>query len=115
MKKVNDEAIPIWGGIECTINRLQNRFYDQLEMTGFYENPDQINSILKTGVQTLRFPVLWEKHQPIKNEVIDWEWSEKQLNILRTNGICPVVGLLHHGSGPAYTNLLDDNFPSLFA
>jgi len=26
-----------------------------------------------------------------------------------------VVGLLHHGSGPSYTNLLDENFPSLLA
>ncbi|MEA2838986.1 MAG: dTDP-4-dehydrorhamnose reductase [Methylobacteriaceae bacterium] len=30
-------------------------------------------------------------------------------------GIEPIAGLLHHGSGPMYTNLLDPAFPKLFA
>jgi dTDP-4-dehydrorhamnose reductase len=30
-------------------------------------------------------------------------------------GIEPIAGLLHHGSGPIYTNLLDPRFPTLFA
>lgn len=30
-------------------------------------------------------------------------------------GIEPIVGLLHHGSGPRYTNLLDETFPQKLA
>jgi dTDP-4-dehydrorhamnose reductase len=29
---------------------------------------------------------------------------------LRELSIRPIVGLVHHGSGPAYTNLLDPGF-----
>ena len=34
---------------------------------------------------------------------------------LRELGIRPIVGLLHHGSGPRYTDLLDPAFPALLA
>ena len=34
---------------------------------------------------------------------------------LRELGIGPIVGLLHHGSGPRYTSLLDPDFPEKFA
>jgi dTDP-4-dehydrorhamnose reductase len=30
-------------------------------------------------------------------------------------GLHPIVGLLHHGSGPPSTNLLDPEFPQKFA
>jgi dTDP-4-dehydrorhamnose reductase len=34
---------------------------------------------------------------------------------LRELGVRPIVGLLHHGSGPAYTSLLDPGFPNKLA
>jgi len=67
------------------------------------------------GIKTLRYPVLWEHHQPLIDTEIDWAWIEKQLSTLSGHGITPIAGLLHHGSGPAFTNLLDDNFPQLLA
>jgi dTDP-4-dehydrorhamnose reductase len=37
------------------------------------------------------------------------------LGALRDAGVEPIVTLLHHGSGPRYTDLLDPAFPALFA
>ena len=107
--------IPVWGGIECTINRVENTFYDQLEMNGFYDSDDHIKALISCNVKVVRFPVLWEKHERVLNSQIEWEWAEGQLNLLRNNQIEPIVGLLHHGSGPAFTSLIDEQFPELFA
>jgi len=105
----------IWGGIECTINRVNNDFFDQLEFTGHYERLSDIDLIASCGIQTLRFPVLWEKHQPVLQDKICWNWAERSLNRLTELKITPIVGLLHHGSGPAFTDLSDSYFPTRFA
>lgn len=105
----------IWAGLECTINRLATGYKDQLEYIGHYYRQDDIKAIANLGIKTLRYPVLWEKHQPVQNEDIDFSWAAKQLGKLRGYNIDPIVGLVHHGSGPEYTNLLDPDFPELLA
>ena len=55
----------IWGGIECTINRVNNHFFDQLEFSGHYQRKDDIAAIARLGIKKIRYPVLWEKHQPL--------------------------------------------------
>src|SRR5206468_10267788 len=37
------------------------------------------------------------------------------LNRLKQLGIAPIAGLLHHGSGPHYTSLLDPALPDMLA
>lgn len=105
----------LWGGLECTINRVEDEFRDQLMDTGHYTRQDDIKNIASLGVKKLRYPVLWEFHQPDITTVIDWSWTEKQLNEIRTNNIEPIVGLVHHGSGPSFTSLHDPLFPALLA
>ncbi len=105
----------LWGGIECTINRVGDQFSDQLLMSGCYGDDNYLNAITSLGIKTIRFPVLWERHQPVRNQVIDWSWTDRQLHKLRDRNIEPVAGLLHHGSGPAYTDLMDQRFPELLA
>lgn len=105
----------VWGGIECTINRVGNEFRDQLEYAGHYTRDSDIEEIARLNVTALRYPILWERHQPNQQVSIDWSWAEEQLNKIRQNGITPIVGLLHHGSGPAFTDLLDAEFPIKFA
>ena len=104
----------IWGGIECTINRVNDAFFDQLDYAGFYQNP-AVKAITDLGIKKLRFPILWEKHQPDIEAAIDWTWTENNLEIIKGDGVDVIAGLVHHGSGPAYTNLLDENFPTLLA
>lgn len=105
------ECIPdIWGGMECTINRVHNDFYDQLEMAGHYNRDSDIDLIAGLGIKKLRFPILWEKHEPDRVTPIDWSWTDKRLQQLQHHGITPIAGLVHHGSGPAYTNLGSRSF-----
>ena len=105
------DDLEIWGGIECTINRISDTFFDQLQCSGHYDRVNDIKEFAKLGIKALRYPVLWERHQPIENSTIDWQWIEQQLDQIRHYNITPIAGLLHHGSGPAYTDLSDPDFP----
>lgn len=105
----------IWGGIECTINRVGNVFRDQLEHTGHYTRESDIDLIASLGIKSFRFPILWEKHQPAPGAGMDFSWAAAQLDKLQQYGIEPIAGLVHHGSGPAFTSLLDKDFPDLLA
>ncbi|MET0392432.1 MAG: dTDP-4-dehydrorhamnose reductase [Chitinophagaceae bacterium] len=100
----------VWGGIECTINRVQDHFRDQLQDAGHYTQPGDIARFAALGIRRLRYPVLWERHQPLAGQPIDWAWTSRQLDEIRSCGIAPIAGLLHHGSGPAHTDLLDKEF-----
>lgn len=101
------ENLQIWGGIECSINRVEDRFYDQLERGGHKARLDDLDRVAELGVKALRYPVLWEAHT---GEKVDWSWAEERLTRIRELGIEPIVGLLHHGSGPAHTSLVDPDF-----
>ncbi|HET7698739.1 MAG TPA: family 1 glycosylhydrolase, partial [Vicinamibacterales bacterium] len=106
--------IEIWGGIECTVNRVQDRWYDQVLRSGHHARPGDLDRMAALGIRTLRYPVLWERVVPARGE-FDWRWTDERLARLRALGIRPIVGLLHHGSGPAFTSLTDPAFPALFA
>jgi dTDP-4-dehydrorhamnose reductase len=109
------DRLEIWGGVECTINRVGNAFQSQLALSGHDRRAADIAAIAALGVRTVRYPVLWEAVAPDGLEDADWRWPEERLGLLRTHGIEPIVGLVHHGSGPAATNLLNDAFPEQLA
>ena len=52
---------------------------------------------------------------PDSLEKINWSWADERVDKARRLGIRPIVGLLHHGSGPRYTDLTDPEFPEKFA
>ena len=108
-------SLQLWAGPECTVNRLGDRYRDQLELTGFANRLDDLDRLAELGVQCLRFPVLWERTAPLAEAQYEWQWSDQRLKRLRELHICPIVGLMHHGSGPAYTSLLDAQFPRRLA
>jgi len=58
---------------------------------------------------------LWESVAPNKPTEFDWSWPDRGLEQLNQLGIRPIIGLLHHGSGPRYTHLLDPDFAKKFA
>lgn len=107
--------LELWAGPECTVNRIGDEFRDQLEMTGFAGRPGDLDRLAELGVRRLRFPVLWERAAPEKHGCYDWRWSDERLARLRELGVAAIAGLVHHGSGPRYTDLLDRNFPRLLA
>jgi dTDP-4-dehydrorhamnose reductase len=108
-------ALELWAGVECTVNRVGDQFYDQLERGGHAVRADDLDLFASLGVRTMRYPVLWERVAPRGVEQADWSWSDARLARLRAHGIRPVVGLLHHGSGPRYTDLTDPQFPTKLA
>ena len=107
--------IELWGGIECTVNRVGDRWFDQLARSGHDARLDDLDRIAALGIRTLRYPILWERIAPNSIAACDWSWSDARLARLRELGIRPIVGLVHHGSGPACTSLLDPAFPAMLA
>jgi dTDP-4-dehydrorhamnose reductase len=103
--------LELWGGIECTVNRVGDAYYDQLEVSGHARRPEDLERIAALGVRALRYPVLWERLAPDGPERADWTWADERLGRLRALGVTPIVGLVHHGSGPRRTGLVDGAFP----
>ncbi|MDB5191394.1 MAG: dTDP-4-dehydrorhamnose reductase [Segetibacter sp.] len=107
--KISD-GLELWGGIECTINRVNDTYMDQLDLAGHYNRPEDITRFAELGIKALRYPIIWEKHQPGKDDAIDWKESNDRLEEIKRNGIKPIVGLVHHGSGPLYVDFFDNSF-----
>jgi len=105
----------LWGGAECTIVRIGDDWRDQAEETGHRGRPDDAGRIAALGIKRLRFPILWEKVAPERPDRLDFGWTDARLEALRERGVAVVGGLLHHGSGPRYTDLLDPDFPEKLA
>lgn len=107
--------LEVWAGIECTVNRVGNIYFDQLEQSGHAERLTDLDLFAELGISALRYPILWERVAPEGLESADWRWTDERLHRLRDLGIQPIVGLVHHGSGPHYTSLIDPAFPSKLA
>ena len=108
--------IEIWGGIECTLNRVRDNYLDQLEYTGHYARGESdIDLIASLQIKMLRYPLLWEKYMPQQDTIIDWSFAEKSLDRLKQHGIIPIAGLVHHGSGPCNVNFFDGSFEERLA
>lgn len=105
----------IWGGLECTVNRVGDRYFDQTVRTGHHERISDLARFAELGISALRYPVLWERTAPESLERADWRWPDERLHTLRELGVRPIVGLVHHGSGPRDTDLLDPTFPARLA
>jgi dTDP-4-dehydrorhamnose reductase len=109
------QRLELWGGVECTINRVRDAYFEQLPRLGHHSRISDLDLIAELGVTALRQPILWESVAPNGLANADWDWSDRWLAHLRELGIRPIVGLLHHGSGPRSTDLLDDDFPQKLA
>lgn len=104
-------ALPeVWGGVECTVNRVGDRQFDQLSRSGHDVRLGDLERFSAIGIRTLRYPLLWERLAPRTLDEIDWRWADARMTKLQELGIRPIVGLVHHGSGPFHTSLLDESF-----
>ncbi|MFM0441396.1 family 1 glycosylhydrolase [Paraburkholderia strydomiana] len=103
-------GIALWGGLECTVNRVRDRFFDQLDRSGHATRETDLERFASLGISALRYPVLWERTAPHGMHNADWTWPDARLTALRRLGVEPIAGLLHHGSGPLPGGLLDPHF-----
>jgi dTDP-4-dehydrorhamnose reductase len=104
------KPLQVWGGVECTVNRVGGTYYNQLDRSGHSGRLCDLDRIAELGIRTVRYPILWELNAPDLDSQSDWKWATERLNRLRMLHIAPIVGLVHHGSGPAYTCLVDERF-----
>ena len=104
------KELQLWGGVECTLNRVGDRYHDQVRRNGHFGRIGDLDRFASLGIRALRQPVLWEHVHERGWEVVD-RWMAR----LRELEIRPIATLLHHGSGPPHTSLVDPAFPAKLA
>lgn len=108
--------LEIWASPEPTVARIDaTTVRDECAETGFGLRESDIDAIAALGVSATRYPVLWEHVAPHEPHERDFSRARAGAEALRARGVEPIVTLLHHGSGPLYTDLLDPQFATLFA
>jgi dTDP-4-dehydrorhamnose reductase len=115
LKRARAGKLGLWGGLECTINRVANNYFSQMERNGHAKRLCDLERFQSLGIQAIRYPVLWELIAPGGLGSADWSWPDERLPRLRECGMVPIAGLVHHGSGPSYTSLVDPRFPEHLA
>ena len=107
--------LALWGGLECTVNRVRDDYFSQMDRNGHAGRLQDIERFASLGIQAIRYPVLWERTASDGIDKADWSWADERLPALRDLGVNPIVGLIHHGSGPRHTSLVDPAFPDQLA
>lgn len=98
--------LQLWGGVECTVNRVYDKYFDQMSRSGHLERPGDLALFRELGLKKLRYGLHWERFCRAGTLAV---FDEKLAEMQRL-GIEPIAGLVHHGSGPADTSLLDPDF-----
>jgi len=106
---LSDHRLEMWGGVEPTVSRVGDEWKDQLVLNGHHDRIDDLDLFHGLGLRTLRYPLLWERMETAPGQW-DFDWADQRMARLRELGIDPIVGLIHHGSGPAWTSLVSDDF-----
>jgi len=109
------KKLDIWAGLECTRNRVHEKYFDQCEKNGHYQRLQDFDLFAEIVVEKIRYPCLWERVSPDNCLQKKWEVLDETLEQVRKKKINIIAGFLHHGSGPRYTNLLDPNLPEMLA
>ncbi len=100
-------SLQVWGGVECTINRVGDVYFDQYGRAGHRVHMEaDLERIAELGVRALRLGLHWEHFAATES----WESFDQMLGKLQELGIRPIAGLLHHGSGPPGVDLLQPGF-----
>lgn len=108
------QGLELWGGLECSVVRVGDDIRNQIVETGHRDRAFDLDLVAELGIKTLRYPILWETVS-LSPDRDDWRWHDARLNQLRKLGISPIAGLVHHGSGPAWCDVLHPDFPAALA
>ncbi|HYD45253.1 MAG TPA: family 1 glycosylhydrolase, partial [Phenylobacterium sp.] len=110
------KTLELWGGHECTVNRVGEVYYDQTRRSGHHDRVFDLDLFADLGLTALRYPLLWERVAPDHPQDFDWSWTDERLSRMAALDIRPIAGLVHHGAGPRWTGLAQKSFaPGLAA
>jgi dTDP-4-dehydrorhamnose reductase len=90
--------------------RIGDEYRNQLLETGHAARLTDLDAMASLGVKAVRYPIVWETIAPESPGELDFSWHDRRIEKLRELGIRVIGGLVHHGSGPRYTSLLDPDF-----
>ncbi len=112
---MHKKGIELWGGVEYTYNRVGDTYFDQLKSSGHDLRLEDLELFSQLGISSIRYPILWERSATDGLNNVDWSWADERLKLLKELQIQPIIGLMHHGSGPIHTSLISDCFPEKLA
>jgi len=78
-----EAPLELWGGVECTHNRVGDGYLCQLARSGHDRRLADLDAIAALGLRTLRYPLLWERTAPRGLEHADWTWTDERFTRLR--------------------------------
>jgi dTDP-4-dehydrorhamnose reductase len=102
------EPLELWGGHECTLNRVHNQYRDQTVLSGHQDRLNDIDLFADLGIRAIRYPLFWEKGD--SETPLDWSFNDQRFERLRQRGVRIIAGLVHHGAGPRHATLLTERF-----
>ena len=109
------KALEWWAGPQCSFPRIGGEHRDPIDDTGLTQRLDDIDRLAGLGVRRIRLPMSWARAASDVSAEPDWRWADERLQRLDELGVGAIAGLMHHGSSPRGTHLLDPAFPRLFA
>src|SRR4051812_14122023 len=80
------QPIEIWGGAEYTCNRVGDRYFDQMDLSGHAQRLSDFEEIAVLGIRTLRTGLLWERHARDES----WHWFDERLRNMQQTGLRPI-------------------------
>ena len=72
-------SLALWGGYECTVNRVGDQWFDQTLRSGHQDRAEDLDLFAGLGIRALRYPALWERISPDRPEERDWRWTDERL------------------------------------
>lgn len=112
---MRSDGVAMWAGLECTLNRIGDSYHNQCLKNGHVDRLEDLALFAELGVERLRYPCLWELVCPERADEYHWSYLDERLSEMRRLGLTPIAGLVHHGSGPRFTSLIDLEFPMKLA
>jgi dTDP-4-dehydrorhamnose reductase len=79
----------LWGGHECTVNRVGDRWFDQTPRSGHEHRLGDLALFADLGIRKLRYPALWERISPDHAGRRDFRWTDERLPEIRRLGMQP--------------------------
>src|SRR5438309_222031 len=61
--EIENSKLEVWGGAEYTCNRVGDRYFDQMDLSGHAERSSDYCLFAGLGIRTFRFGLLWERYE----------------------------------------------------